>query len=152
MSRTQRIALLGVAAIIAVLAIVVLPGDYDEPTPTASTQPAQQARSTPAEPAGDGAEQTRATQAAPASKPKRKPPLLRAGTERELEFTKGETVRFRVRHPSAEEVHVHGYDISRDLQPGKTATVSFKAELEGIFEIELEQSGTPIVSLKVEPK
>ena len=60
-------------------------------------------------------------------------------------------MRFRVRHDEAEEVHVHGYDIKKDLVANETANVSFDASIPGIFEIELEQSGTPLGRLKVEP-
>jgi hypothetical protein len=60
-------------------------------------------------------------------------------------------VRFRVRHGEAEEVHVHGYDIKKDLAANETANVSFEASIPGIFEIELEHSGTPLGRLKVEP-
>ena len=52
----------------------------------------------------------------------------------------GDTVSFRVRSPVAEEVHVHTYDIMKDLEPNKTATVSFKATITGIFEIEFEHA------------
>ena len=146
MSRTQRLAMLGVAALIAVVALIAIPRGDDNDTPQPAAQTVEQA---PAEtPVDDAA----TTETAPAAKPKPKPPLLRAGSERELEYTKGETVRFRVRRSAPEEVHVHGYDISRDLEAGKTRTVSFKANIEGIFEIELEHSGTPIASLKVEPR
>ena len=150
MSRTQRLAMLGVAALIAVIALVVIPGGDDEadtPQPAAQTTPQE----TTSSPTTDGASTT-AAEPKPEPKPKPKPPLLRAGREPELDFKKGDTIRFRVRHPEAEEVHVHGYDISRDLEPGKTVTMSFKATIEGIFEVELEHSGTPIASLKVEPK
>ena len=60
-------------------------------------------------------------------------------------------MRFRVRHGDAEEVHIHGYDIKKDLAPNETADVSFEASIPGIFEIELEHSGTPLGRLKVEP-
>ena len=68
-----------------------------------------------------------------------------------LTFDQGDTVRFRVRNDTAEEVHVHGYDIKKELEPNKTATVSFKATITGIFEIEFEGSATQIGELKVEP-
>ena len=141
MSRSQRFALLGLAAIVAVVAIVVLPGSDDETRPAA---PATQA----GEPASSRTTQAPEAQAAPEA------PLLRAGTERELEFEfeKGDTVRFRVRHPEQDDVHVHGYDISRNVEPGKTLTMPFEANLEGIFEIGLERTGTPIATLKVEPQ
>jgi hypothetical protein len=60
-------------------------------------------------------------------------------------------VRFRVRHGDAEEVHIHGYDIKKELAANETADVSFEASISGIFEIELEHSGTPLGRLKVEP-
>ena len=60
-------------------------------------------------------------------------------------------MRFRVRHDEAEEVHVHGYDIKKELAANETANVSFEATIPGIFEIELEHSGTPLGRLKVEP-
>lgn len=149
MSRTQRLALLGVAAVIAVVALIAIPRGDDDDNP----QPAAQTTTQPAaETTVDDAASTTETAPAPKPKPKPKPVLLRAGRERELEYKKGETVRFRVRHSAPEEVHVHGYDISRELEAGKTETISFKATIEGIFEIELEQSGTPIASLKVEPR
>ena len=60
-------------------------------------------------------------------------------------------MRFRVRNPEAEEIHVHGYDITKEIEPNKTATVSFKATITGIFEIEFHGSAEQIGELKVEP-
>ena len=149
MSNPQRAVLLALAAVIAVLAIVILPGDdNDNETATEAAQITE--TQAPAETTA-GAAPTETT-TTPAPKPKPKPPLLTAGKVRELEYEKGDTVRFRVRASEPEEVHVHGYDLSKDVQPGKTTTMTFKAEIEGIFEIELEHSGTEIASLKVEPK
>ena len=70
---------------------------------------------------------------------------------RELTFAKGERVRFRVRSDVAEELHIHGYDRYVDVAPGRTATVSFPATIEGIFEIELHGAGVQLASLRVEP-
>ena len=78
-------------------------------------------------------------------------PVLTGEEVEELRVDKGETVRFRVRAPEDEEVHVHGYDISRDVEGGKTERISFKATIDGIFEIEFEHSGTQIASLRVDP-
>ena len=41
--------------------------------------------------------------------------------------------------------------ISRDVAAGKTERISFKATIDGIFEIEFEHSGTQIASLRVDP-
>ena len=130
MTRGQRVTLLGIAAVIAVVAVILLATGGDEtdrgaastqtpaPTPTATAKP---------------------------------PPLLQAGKPTALTYQQGDTVRFRVRSDTAEEVHIHGYDIKKDLEPNKTETVSFKATITGIFEIEFEGSATQIAELKVEP-
>ena len=34
------------------------------------------------------------------------------------------------------EVHLHGYDIEKEVQPGKTTTIRFKADIEGVFALE----------------
>jgi hypothetical protein len=48
---------------------------------------------------------------------------------------------------------VHGYDIKKDLEPNtKTVTVTFKATIPGIFEIELEQSAEQLAELRVRPQ
>jgi hypothetical protein len=141
MSRGQRLTFLGIAAIIAVVAVIVLSGGGDETDKAAETT----ATPTPSVTTEEMATPT------PKPKPKPKPPLLQAGSERTLNFDQGDTVRFRVRHGEAEEVHIHGYDVKKDLAANETANVSFEASIPGIFEIELEHSGTPLGRLKVEP-
>ena len=143
MSRAQRLTFLGIAAIIAVVAVIVLSGGGDE------TDKAADATATPTPSAT--ASGTAGATATPTPAPKPKPPLLQAGKEPALSFDQGDTVRFRVRHGEAEEVHIHGYDIKKELAANETADVSFEASIPGIFEIELEHSGTPLGRLKVEP-
>ena len=75
-----------------------------------------------------------------------------AGKVAKLRFKEGETVRFRVRNDGPEHVHIHGYDIMKDIEPGKTANVAFKATITGIFEIEFEDSAQEIAELRVDPK
>ncbi len=151
MSRALRISLVLAAVVAAAVAFAVLRPDDDT---NAVTEATPQATETPAAADGERAVGDDAVPAAtppPPPPPPPKPPLLTAGSVRRLTVERGETVSFRVRHASEEEVHVHGYDISRALPAGRTITVRFPAELEGIFEIELEQSGTQIASLEVEP-
>jgi hypothetical protein len=69
----------------------------------------------------------------------------------ELEFSAGEEVRFRVSSDQAEEIHVHGYDISEDVPAGGTVEIAFPAELEGIYEAELEKLGVQIAELQINP-
>ena len=131
---------------IAVVAFIVLADgseDDEQPSQTAAT-----ATPTPTATATESADETATPTPTPTPKP---PPLLTAGKVTELEFTEGETVRFRARSDVDEEVHVHGYDIAKDAPAGQTITMSFKATIPGIFEIELEGSGTLLAQLKVVP-
>jgi len=73
------------------------------------------------------------------------------GGVRELRFDAGEQVRFRVRSDVADEVHVHGYDLTEDVAAGTTAVFSFPADIEGIFEVESHESGEQIAELRIEP-
>jgi FtsP/CotA-like multicopper oxidase with cupredoxin domain len=145
MTRTQRLAFLGIAVVIAVVAVILLAGGGDE-TDKASNS----ARTPTATPTTTAAEGEATATPTPTATPK-PPPLLQAGKVTTLTYDQGETVRFRVRSDKAEEVHIHGYDIKKDLEPGQTATVTFRASITGIFEIEFEGSATQIAELKVEP-
>lgn len=69
----------------------------------------------------------------------------------ELEYDAGEQVRFRVSSDEADEVHVHGYDVEEEVPAGGTATLSFTADIEGIFEVELHGSEKQIAELRVNP-
>jgi hypothetical protein len=68
-----------------------------------------------------------------------------------LEFDAGDEIRFRVSSDAAEEIHVHGYDIAKDVPAGGTIEFDFPAELEGIYEAELEQLGVQIAELRINP-
>ena len=132
MSGRQRLALLAVAAVIAVGAVLLLRTGEDED----DSKPA---------------ETTAQTQTSPRAKPKPKPPLLQPGSQRTIRVKKGATVAFRVRAKSPEEVHVHGYNILRQVPLNRTVSVRFPAKLEGVYEIELEVSHTPLGKLEVRP-
>jgi hypothetical protein len=146
MSRGQRFAFLAIAVVIAVVAIIVLADSSEDPSGTPSAATATPTATTPAE---DGATATPTPTSTPTPPP---PPLLTGGKVTKLEAKQGDTVRFRVRSPVAEEVHVHTYDIMKDLEPDKTVTVSFKATITGIFEIEFEHAAEQIAELRVDPK
>jgi len=73
------------------------------------------------------------------------------GGIQELEYDAGDEIRFEVSSDVADEVHVHGYDLSEDVTAGGTVSFDFPAEIEGIFEIELESRGTQIAELQVNP-
>lgn len=63
----------------------------------------------------------------------------------------GQRVRLRVVSDQADEIHVHGYDITRKLAGGQPVTLAFPARLEGVFEVELHGTGTQIAELTVSP-
>jgi hypothetical protein len=151
MSRSQRFTFLGIAAVIAVVAVVVILAagggdDGDSGTQASATQTA-----TPTQDQTEASPQETETPT-PTPTPKPEPPLLKGGKVTRLEFKEGDTVKFRVVSPVAEEVHIHGYNIAKDLEPNKEITVSFPATIEGIFEIEYEHAGEQIGELRVEPK
>ena len=146
MSRAQRFTFLAIAVLIAVIAVIVLSsstGDDDEtaatPTPTATAEPGAAGTATP-EPTPE-----------PTPKPKPPPPLIGPGKVTELEFKEGEQIVFRARADGPEEIHVHGYDLEKEVGP-EPVRVTFPATITGIFEIELHGTGEQIAELRVDPK
>ena len=74
----------------------------------------------------------------------------RGGVQR-LSFKSGDRVQFRVASDVADEVHVHGYDLSKDVPAGGSVRFSFPARIEGVFEVELEGRSEQIAELRVSP-
>ena len=144
MTPARRIALLAAVVVIAVVGFIVL--KPDEGSKKQSAEPA----STPKPTAGT-------TETKPAQPPS--PPVANiqvrdgkpVGGVRELEFSKGETVDFFVTSDVVDHVHVHGYDVMKDVKPGKRVRVKFKGRLDGQYEIELEDRQVEIATLKVNP-
>jgi hypothetical protein len=73
------------------------------------------------------------------------------GGIRELTYNKGERIRFEVDSDVSDEVHVHGYDIMKDVKAGGSVSFDFPATIEGVFEAELEARGEQIIQLTVNP-
>ncbi|MGW5646476.1 hypothetical protein ACWEV3_40550 [Saccharopolyspora sp. NPDC003752] len=71
------------------------------------------------------------------------------GPSERLQAPLGGLVRLTVRSDEADELHVHGYDESAQLRPGEPATIEFRADISGVFEIELHHSGSALPSLVV---
>jgi hypothetical protein len=122
MSRRQRIAFLGLAVVaIVVVAIVVGTSGGSNDQPT--TGPV-------------------------AIRVKDEKPV---GGVKPITVKQGGTVRFSVSSDSAQEIHVHGYNVHKDVAAGGRVAFSFPAKIDGIFVVELEQPGVQIASLKVTP-
>ena len=143
MSNGARIGLLVGTVVVLVLAFVLLsPGDNAE-SPTATTPPAAPTTTTAVRPP-------------PAPAPTFETIRVRGGKPvggvKTITVQKGDRARIEVTSPdTSDEIHLHGYDISRDLKAGGQVRFSFTADAEGIWEIELEGSGTQIGELVVEP-
>ena len=150
MDKRQRMTLLGIAAAIAVAAVVIalVAGGGDEETSDTKAQ----TQATQAQPAG---EDTTETQPAPPPKPEATEIRVKGGEPvggvEEIEANKGDTVRIDVTSDSADELHLHVYDVEKPLVPGKTTRLKFKADVEGVVELELHGSGTRIAEITVAP-
>ncbi|HKX48127.1 MAG TPA: hypothetical protein VJM06_05630 [Gaiellaceae bacterium] len=74
----------------------------------------------------------------------------RGGIVRE-KVEKNDRVVLIVRSDVADHIHLHGYDIMRDVAPGRPARLPFKATIPGRFEVELEDRGVQIADITVTP-
>ena len=68
-----------------------------------------------------------------------------------LTVKQGDHVTMNVTTDKAEEIHLHEYDIKFAGQPGKKVTHTFDARITGDHVIEIEDSGTEIGKLTVNP-
>ena len=135
MQRSQRIGLIVAAVIVAVVAIVVLSGgdDSSDNGSTATTTTAG-GKTVPAE--------------VPTIEIKDGKPV---GGIQDLEVNKGDTLEFRVKSDADHEIHMHGYDIAKDVKAGGSVTYKLTADIDGIFEIEIEDLKEQIAELTVNP-
>jgi hypothetical protein len=126
MTRNQRIGLLVAAAAVIVVAIVI-------------------AASGGGDDGGDKAAQTTSTsneQPHETVPPKPKVNRIRikggepVGGVADIKVKKGDKVTIVVSADAHDDIHLHGYDIEKPVEPAKPATFKFTANIEGIFEIE----------------
>jgi len=140
------VAILSVAVI--VVLFVVLSGGDDDTSTTSTT-------ATTAETTTGGSGSTETTKST--DEPAEDIPVIKieggqpVGGVADLEFTKGEDVKFEVTTDGDEgEIHVHGYDIPQEFENGKTV-FDFPADIDGVFEVEIEDTAVPIAELTVNP-
>jgi heme/copper-type cytochrome/quinol oxidase subunit 2 len=69
--------------------------------------------------------------------------------DRVVKVSKGTNVIITVTSDVADEVHVHGYDIKKDVAAGATIEMPFVADQTGSFVVELEKASTQLISLQV---
>jgi hypothetical protein len=122
MGRNQRIGLLAGAVVIVVIAVIVIGGGSDDNTKTAS-----------------GPQTITVVDGKP------------EGGVKTITYNKGDTVDLTIKSDTADEVHIHGYDVHKDVEKGGSAHFSFPASIDGRFVVELEGKGEQLASLQVEP-
>lgn len=144
----SRLVLLA-AVLVAVLALAGCGGSADATDGTDTTPPLTETT----QPATTAATETTL---APTPTPKRQTITIRVvggkpqGGIARPKVKKGENVLLVVRSDTADKVHLHGYDISREVAVGGTARIAFVARIPGRFEVELEQSGVMLAELTVQ--
>ena len=67
----------------------------------------------------------------------------------QLSVATGDRVAIEVESDVADHVHIHGYDIFRDIPAEEGVTITFRATIPGLFEIELEETGILLTRLEV---
>jgi hypothetical protein len=149
-------AVVGIAVLAVVLFLVLRPDDDSAPTaattPTATTTTQETTtevtttvqtttqESTTTEPSGE-------TQRVELEVQDGQP----VGGIKQVDITQGTLVLLVVRCDSEDQVHVHGYDLEAAVGPGAPARIQFRADIAGVFEVELHELDIQIAELTVSP-
>jgi len=158
MSNRGRAGLIVLAvAVVAVAFIALRPTDSSDKADDPADRATNTTATEPADEAG-GPEPTATAESAP---PPPQEITLRDGVPqggvKRIVVTKGDVVRLQVRtNEAGDDIHLHGYDIEKKAAAGAPANFRFKADIEGVFEIEshtAEDAGRePLIArLVVEP-
>jgi hypothetical protein len=140
----QRLGILAATVVVLILAFVLLRPGGDDGGSTAPSGAASTGSSAPAASAPS-------TTAEPTVKTVRVVNGQPQGGIKTLSFRKGDQVRLHVVSDTADEIHVHGYDLMKDVEKGGSVDFAFPATIEGRFEVELEDAGVQIANLEVQP-
>jgi FtsP/CotA-like multicopper oxidase with cupredoxin domain len=147
----QRIGILAATVVVLILAFVLLrPGGDDG----GSTAPSGSSGATTAAPSASAPATSTSSAEAPAQPAVKTIRVVNGepqGGVQTLSYHKGDRVRLRVVSDVADEIHVHGYDLKKDVPKGGSVEFSFPATIEGVFEVELENAGVQIANLEVRP-
>jgi hypothetical protein len=121
MSRNQRLAWLGVAVVIAVVAVIIIGTSGGDDTKSAGPTTIEVKDAKP------------------------------VGGVKTLTYKKGDRIDITVKSDTADEVHFHGYDVGKDVDAGGSVRFDMPATIEGEFIMELEEHKETLVNVKVEP-
>ncbi len=149
MSRGQRLGLIALAVAVAAVGFVLARPDEgdekaDDPAPSSETAPF-----------ADREQPSATTDTRPEHSVVLRNGKPAGGTAR-IEVRRGDLVRLVVESDAPDQIHVHGYDIEKETSPDARARFSFRAEIEGVFEVESHEAehggGDPLIArLVVEP-
>jgi hypothetical protein len=70
----------------------------------------------------------------------------------DITVTEGDRVVLRITADSPLELHLHGYDLEREVEPGEPAKLSFEADLTGRFAMENHETEEELGTFVVEPR
>jgi hypothetical protein len=73
---------------------------------------------------------------------------VRPKTQR-VKIPQDSRVRLLITSDVDDEVHVHGYDLEETLEAGRTATIEFVADQQGVFEVETHEKALTLIQLEV---
>lgn len=68
-----------------------------------------------------------------------------------ISVSEGDRVKLRITSDSPLVLHLHGYDVEREVEPDEPAELSFEANLTGRFEMEAEETHEELGILVVRP-
>lgn len=152
MNRNQRLGLIVAVVAIAVMAFVIAKPSSDDDNTTSTPASTTSTKTT----TSDGGTKTKTAVD--------RPPVTRIaikGTEvqggvKTITVKKGDPVRIVVTADKSNTFHLHGFDLEKHAAPGKPARFSFKANIEGEFELEshsFEDAGleAAVAKLRVGP-
>ena len=149
MRNARWILLVAGAAALVILFVVLNPGEDEEPStgpsPTA-TEPSPTATESPTETPEPTPTATGTLDAVEIEVEEGRvegPARIRA--------SQGDQVAIEVEADVTDQVHVHTYDLFFDVSPNRDAPIRFRADITGVFEIELEDAGLSLTMLEVSP-
>jgi uncharacterized lipoprotein YajG len=72
-----------------------------------------------------------------------------SGDTGRVEVAMGTRVRLTVTADTADEIHVHGFELYEDVSPGQASQLEFVADRPGVFEVELHDSRQVLTRLQI---
>lgn len=147
----QRLLIVGAAAVVAGgLFLALRPDDDNDTTAPSTTTTTTTTTPTVTEPS-----------VPPPPRPPSPPPPAQVrivvrdgqpvGGVRRVTVGEGRRVVLTVTSDVADHVHLHGYNVMRDVAPGMPARLAFRATIVGTVEVELEDRGLRLATITTQP-